>query len=106
MVGGQVWCARRRDDHRTVLKAGSPDELAANLEDAVTLVSARPADPAAGQEVARLARLYPAPWVINHHVMAGLTIFTARRPGLALSQGSAPALETELARWERAPSAD
>jgi len=37
--------------------------------------------------------------------MAGLTIFTARRPGLTLNQGSAGALEDELRWWEQAPRA-
>jgi hypothetical protein len=31
--GGPVWCARRRDDHRTVLNAGDPGTLAEYLED-------------------------------------------------------------------------
>ncbi len=30
--GGPVWCARRWDDERRVLNAGSPDELAEYLE--------------------------------------------------------------------------
>jgi len=32
-IGGTAWCARRRDDHRRVLTAGSADELAAYLEE-------------------------------------------------------------------------
>jgi hypothetical protein len=63
------------------------------------------AEPDADQEVARLSLLYPLPWVISYHVMAGITIFSARRPGLALSQGSAEALEDELRMWEQAPRA-
>ncbi len=63
------------------------------------------AEPEADQEVARLSLLYPLPWVIGYRVMAGLTIFTARRPGLTLNQGSAGALEDELRMWEQAPRA-
>ena len=36
VIGAPVWCARRRDDHRTVLNASSPDELAAMIEAAVS----------------------------------------------------------------------
>jgi hypothetical protein len=68
-------------------------------------VSASPADLAACREVARLSALFPPPWVISYHMMAGVTIFSARRPGLALSQGSAEALEDELRMWEQAPRA-
>ena len=32
VYGGPVWCARRWDDERHVLNAGSPDELAEYLE--------------------------------------------------------------------------
>jgi hypothetical protein len=32
LYGSTVWCARRHDDHRRVLNAGSPDELAGMLE--------------------------------------------------------------------------
>lgn len=32
VYGGPVWCARRWDDERQVLNAGSPDELAEYLE--------------------------------------------------------------------------
>jgi hypothetical protein len=32
VVGGPVWCARRWDDEKHVLNAGSPDELAEQLE--------------------------------------------------------------------------
>jgi hypothetical protein len=32
VVGGTIWCARRRDDPRRVLNASSPDELAGHLE--------------------------------------------------------------------------
>ncbi len=63
------------------------------------------AEPDADQEVARLSLLYPLPWVISYRTLGGVTIFTARRPGLALSQGSAGALEDELWLWEHAPSA-
>jgi hypothetical protein len=59
--------------------------------------------PAADGEVARLALVFGAPWVISYRTMAGLTIFTARRPGLTLNKGSAQALEDELWLWERAP---
>jgi len=38
------------------------------------------------------------------HAVAGVTIFTVRRPGLALSQGSAQPLEDELQMWEHAPA--
>ena len=31
-IGGTAWCARRRDDHRTVINAGSPAELVKMLE--------------------------------------------------------------------------
>jgi hypothetical protein len=68
-------------------------------------VSASPADLAACREVAQLAAIFPAPWAISYRVMAGITIFSARRPGLALSQGSAEALEDELRLWEQAPRA-
>lgn len=68
-------------------------------------VSASPADLAACREVARLSALFPPPWVISYHMMAGIMIFSARRPGLALSQGSAGALEDELRMWEQAPRA-
>jgi hypothetical protein len=30
-VGGFIWCARREDDHRHVINAGSPDELEERL---------------------------------------------------------------------------
>jgi hypothetical protein len=63
------------------------------------------ADPDADQVVARLSLLFPPPWAISYRVMAGITIFSARRPGLALSQGSAQALEDELWLWEHAPRA-
>lgn len=33
-AGGQLWCARRWDDHGTVLNADSADELAEHLEEA------------------------------------------------------------------------
>jgi len=33
VVGGPVWCARRRDDHRKVLNADSAEHLAEYLED-------------------------------------------------------------------------
>ena len=69
-------------------------------------MSASPADLAACREVARLSVLFPPPWVISYHMMAGLTIFTARRPGLTLSAGSGGALEDELSLWERAVSPD
>jgi hypothetical protein len=32
VVGGTVWCARRWDDERHVLNAGSPEELSEYLE--------------------------------------------------------------------------
>lgn len=35
-IGGITWCARRRDDHKRVLNAGSADELAEYLEDTVS----------------------------------------------------------------------
>lgn len=35
-VGGTTWCARRRDDPRKVLNAGSAAELARYLEDTVS----------------------------------------------------------------------
>lgn len=54
-------------------------------------------------EVARLSLLFGPPWVIGSRAVGGVTIFTARRPGLALSQGSAAALEAELWLWEQAP---
>ena len=63
------------------------------------------AEPDADQEVARLSLLYPLPWVISYRTLGGVTIFTARRPGLALSQGSAGALEDELRLWEQASRA-
>ena len=31
-VGGTTWCARRWDDEKHVLNAGSPDELVERLE--------------------------------------------------------------------------
>jgi hypothetical protein len=61
------------------------------------------ADVAAHREVARLAQIFPAPWVISYRAVADMTIFTARRPGLAISKASAEALEDELWLWERAP---
>jgi hypothetical protein len=36
VIGGPVWCARRRDDHKVVLNAGSAAELAEYLEDSVS----------------------------------------------------------------------
>lgn len=60
---------------------------------------------AARREVSRLSALFPPPWAISYRVMAGITIFSARRPGLALNQGSAGALEDELRLWEQAPRA-
>jgi hypothetical protein len=71
----------------------------------VTLAAHPTDEPAAAGEVARLSLLYPLPWVISYRVMAGLTIFTARRPGLTLNHGSAGALEDELQLWEQAPRA-
>jgi hypothetical protein len=32
LIGGTVWCARRRDDHKKVLNADSPEHLAEYLE--------------------------------------------------------------------------
>jgi hypothetical protein len=58
---------------------------------------------AAPAEVARLTVLFPPPWVISYRVMGGLVIYSAARPGLSLSQGSAQALEAELNLWEHAP---
>ena len=57
---------------------------------------------AASREVARLAVLFPPPWVISYRIIGGLVIYSAARPGLSLSQGSAQALEAELNLWERA----
>jgi hypothetical protein len=71
----------------------------------VTLAANPTDEPAADQEIARLSLLFPFPWVISYRMMAGLTIFTARRPGLSLNQGSAGALEDELRLWEHAPRA-
>lgn len=34
VVGGNRWCARRRDDHRRLLHADTSDQLAEYLEDA------------------------------------------------------------------------
>jgi hypothetical protein len=61
------------------------------------------ADVAASREVARLSLLFPEPWVISYSAAGSITIFTARRPGLALSKATAGALEDELWLWERAP---
>jgi hypothetical protein len=36
VIGGPTWCARRRDDHKKVLNAGSAAELAEYLEDQVS----------------------------------------------------------------------
>jgi hypothetical protein len=36
VIGGPVWCARRHDDHKVVLNAGSAEELAEYLEDTVS----------------------------------------------------------------------
>jgi hypothetical protein len=36
LIGGPAWCARRRDDHKKVLNAGSAAELAEYLEDTVS----------------------------------------------------------------------
>jgi hypothetical protein len=36
LIGGPTWCARRRDDHKRVLNAGSAAELAEYLEDTVS----------------------------------------------------------------------
>jgi len=33
VVGGTVWCARRRDDHKKVLNTDSAEHLAEYLED-------------------------------------------------------------------------
>ena len=33
VIGGPVWCARRWDDERRVLNAGSPEELMQYLEE-------------------------------------------------------------------------
>jgi len=46
--------------------------------------------------VAWLSLIFPPPRVITYRTLGGITIFTAQRPGLALSQGSAEALEDEL----------
>jgi hypothetical protein len=32
VIGGPTWCARRRDDHKKVLNAGSAEHLAEYLE--------------------------------------------------------------------------
>lgn len=58
---------------------------------------------AARREVARLAVLFPPPWVISYRIMGGLVIYSAARPGLSLNQGSAQTLEDELWLWERTP---
>jgi hypothetical protein len=36
VIGGPVWCARRRDDHRLVLNADSAEHLAEYLEDEIS----------------------------------------------------------------------
>jgi hypothetical protein len=36
VIGGPTWCARRHDDHKRVLNAGSAAELAEYLEDTVS----------------------------------------------------------------------
>jgi hypothetical protein len=36
VIGGPVWCARRRDDHKRVLNADSAEHLAEYLEAEVT----------------------------------------------------------------------
>jgi hypothetical protein len=36
VVGGPVWCARRRDDHKKVLNADSAEHLTEYLEEAVS----------------------------------------------------------------------
>jgi hypothetical protein len=33
VVGGNLWCARRRDDHRRLLHAGSDAQLGEKLEE-------------------------------------------------------------------------
>ena len=33
-IGGDLWCARRRDNHRRLLHADTSDQLAEYLEDA------------------------------------------------------------------------
>jgi hypothetical protein len=58
------------------------------------------ADLDAHRAVARLGNLFPQPWVISYRTMAGLTFFTARRPGLELMEATAQALEDQLWRWE------
>jgi hypothetical protein len=63
------------------------------------------ADPAASPEVARLSVLFGPPWVISYRAVAGITIFTARRPGLAISKASSGALEDELWLWDTRPAA-
>ena len=79
--------------------------LGISLLGGVTLAANPTDEPAADREVTRLSLLFPLPWVISYRTLAGVTIFTARRPGLALSQGSAGALEDELWLWEHAPRA-
>jgi hypothetical protein len=71
----------------------------------VTLAANPTDEPTADHEVARLSLLYPLPWVISYCALGGITIFTARRPGLALSLSSAGALKDELWLWEHAPRA-
>ena len=44
VVGGPVWCARRHDDHKKVINAGSAAELAGYLTD-----EAGPSAPACGR---------------------------------------------------------
>ena len=36
VIGVPTWCARRRDDHKKVLNADSPEHLAEYLEDQVS----------------------------------------------------------------------
>lgn len=50
VVGGPVWCARRRDDHKRVLNAGSAGELAEYL------AAASPGAAAAGSEGSEVPR--------------------------------------------------
>jgi hypothetical protein len=75
------------------------------LQGGITLAANPTDESAAAREAARLSLLYPLPWVISYLTLGEVTIFTARRPGLALSQGSAQALEDELWLWEHAPRA-
>jgi hypothetical protein len=92
-IGERTWCARRRDDHRHVLNAGSAAELAGLIE----------ADTGDEPAIAGLEAVYPAweCWSVPQ-VTGGATWHARPRVGhrRMLTAGSAAGLAELIARAE------